>query len=308
MISKNTEVIFIDEASSSSLDVDDWKIITQGGYTACDVKYKTAKSFFNRCPMFMTAQKKLEFEPEDQLAMDRRIRYYEFKSLPSPKKKAAQWLRKHPVECIAWAASKARVASDEEESSDDEEGERESQNDDGILPESEKEVLRTLPLGDLLTEQRSREESSEEDAIEDVGDSDEDETLKASLAQCSPGSLRHRQLSHILETHLAEKERQKKVDETCYEERQHFLQTRGVSVEHVSLLPHDHNEPLPTPIPRDLTAFQEDQEQEKIRTAFGNPWLLNMEKEVAEQSERMEDPRDEEERRNYAVITSFTER
>ena len=47
----------------------------------------------------------------------------------------------------------------------------------------------------------------------------------------------------------------------------------------MSLLPHDHNE------------------NEKIRTAFGKPWLLTMEKEMAEQSERMEDPRDEEERR-----------
>ena len=135
MIKKNTEVIFIDEASSATLDVDDWRIITQGGYTACDVKYRTAKSFYNRCPMFMKAQKKLEFQPEDQPAMDRRIRCYIFKSLPSPEKKAAQWLRKHLMECIAWVASKARVVSDEEESSGDEEGEQESQNDDGILPE-----------------------------------------------------------------------------------------------------------------------------------------------------------------------------
>ena len=58
MIGKNTEVIFIDEATSSTLDVDDWKTLTQGGYTACDVKYKTAKSFFNRCSMFMTAHQK----------------------------------------------------------------------------------------------------------------------------------------------------------------------------------------------------------------------------------------------------------
>ena len=69
MISKNTEVISIDEATSSTLDVDDWKILNQGGYTACDVKYKTAKSFFNRCPMFMAAQQKLQFKEEDQQAM-----------------------------------------------------------------------------------------------------------------------------------------------------------------------------------------------------------------------------------------------
>ena len=70
MIGKNTEVIFIDAATPSTLDVDDWQILTQGGYTACNVKYKTAKSFFNRCPMFMTAQQKLQFKEEDQPAMD----------------------------------------------------------------------------------------------------------------------------------------------------------------------------------------------------------------------------------------------
>ena len=46
--------------------------------------------------------------------MDRRLRYYFFKSLARPKKKAAQWLRKHPMECVVWAASKARVDTDEE--------------------------------------------------------------------------------------------------------------------------------------------------------------------------------------------------
>ena len=86
--------------------------------------------------------------------MDRRIGYYFFKGLPNPKKKAAQWLRKHSVECIAWAASKGRVASDEESSSEDtdEETVDNSQHDDGTLPESEKEVLKTLQLNDHLTE------------------------------------------------------------------------------------------------------------------------------------------------------------
>ena len=73
MIGKNTEVIFIDKATLLTLDVDNWKILTQRGYTASDVKYKTAKSFFNRCPMFMTAQQKLQFKEEDQQAMDRRL-------------------------------------------------------------------------------------------------------------------------------------------------------------------------------------------------------------------------------------------
>jgi len=82
----------------------------------------------------MTAQQKLEFKAEDQQAMDQRLRYYYFKSLTNPKKRAMQLLRTHPMECIAWAASKARVAGDEEDSSDDDEpAEKNTQFDDGTL-------------------------------------------------------------------------------------------------------------------------------------------------------------------------------
>ena len=108
MMNRFTEMIFIDEASPSTLAIDDWKILTQGGYTACDLKYKTAKSFINRCPMLLTAQQQLEFGPEDQPVMDLRLRNFTFKSLPNPRKKAAEGLCKHPMECIVWASNKAR--------------------------------------------------------------------------------------------------------------------------------------------------------------------------------------------------------
>ena len=108
MITKSTEVIFIDEASTSTMDIYDWKILTQGGYTAYDVKYQTAKSFINCCPMLITAQQKLQFKAEDQPAMERRLRNHTFKSLPAPKKRAADWLQKHPMDCVVWAAKQAR--------------------------------------------------------------------------------------------------------------------------------------------------------------------------------------------------------
>ena len=66
MINKATEVIFIDEASISTMEIDDWKILTQGGYTAAHVKHQTAKSFINRCPMLLTAQ---QFLGGDKLAL-----------------------------------------------------------------------------------------------------------------------------------------------------------------------------------------------------------------------------------------------
>ena len=297
MISKHTEVIFIDEATPSTLDVDDWKILTQGGYTACDVKYRTARSFFNRCPMFMTAQQKLEFKPEDQQAMDRRLRYYYFKSLPNPKKRATQWLFKHPMECVAWAALKARVASDEEESSgEDEQAETDTHADEGTLPESEKEALRTLQLADLLTEStempHNNEGAAQDDDEGDLDDSDDDEivaALKTSLEQSFPGSLRHRHISHILETRLQEQERLKRLEDMRYEGYQQHLLSRGVSKENVALLPRDDTEPLPTPIRNDLAVFEQEQvkaEQEarekRAKEVFQSSWLQNTERELHE--------------------------
>ena len=296
MISKETEVIFVDEASPSTLDVDDWKILTQRGFTACDVKYKTARSFFNRCPMFMTAQQKLKFKPDDQQAMDRRLRYYNFKSLPSPKKKAAQWLRKHPMECIVWAASKARVDSDEEDSSedDDEEAERDMPNEEGTLLATEKEVLRTVPLTDLLADARKRTQYEEltarDDNEHDDSDENDDEStaaLRTSLADTTPGSLRYRHISFLLESRLQRNRERTRLEDLRHEGYQQHLLSRGVSAENVMLLPRDVTEPLPTPIRNDLATYEQRQEKadreerKKIaREVFQSPWLKNTEKEL----------------------------
>ena len=105
-----TEVIFLDEATESTLDIDDWKTLTQGGYSAHDVKYQRAKSFINRCPMLITSQRRLNFGPSDQPAMDRRLRTYQFKSLANPRKSASTWLKKHPMDCLIWATGKDKEA------------------------------------------------------------------------------------------------------------------------------------------------------------------------------------------------------
>ena len=149
------------------MDIDDWKILTQGGYTAADVKYQTAKSFINRCPVLLTAQQKLQFKPEDQPAMDRRLRHYIFKSLPEPKKKAAGWLRKNPMHCVVWAAEKARRVNNDDESDDTGDSDEDhAANFDGSLPELEKDALRSLSLADTLsstTEQNSDQNATGED-------------------------------------------------------------------------------------------------------------------------------------------------
>ena len=82
--------------------------------------------------------------------MDRRLKNYVFKSLPNPKKKAAEWLRKHPMDCVVWASTKARPTTDQEESSDSSLGEE--QIGDGVLKDEEKDALRTLPIAEVWTD------------------------------------------------------------------------------------------------------------------------------------------------------------
>lgn len=78
--------------------------------------------------------------------MERRLRNYFFKSLQNPKKRAAVWLGSHPIDYIVWAAERAR--DDEERNSCDEEAEEDCCQlmSEGLLPECNKEALRTLSL------------------------------------------------------------------------------------------------------------------------------------------------------------------
>lgn len=72
------KAMIIDQATESKLDIDDWKTLTQGGYAAHDVKYQTAKPFIYRCRMIITSQRKLNFGPADQPAIERQLTIYEF--------------------------------------------------------------------------------------------------------------------------------------------------------------------------------------------------------------------------------------
>ena len=60
MITPFTEIIFIDEATETTLDIDDWKILTQGGYSVHDIKYQSARPFINRCPMLITSHESVQ--------------------------------------------------------------------------------------------------------------------------------------------------------------------------------------------------------------------------------------------------------
>ena len=126
--------------------------------------------------------------------MDRRLRNYAFKSLPNPTKKAAEWLRKHPMKCVVWASNKARPASDHEESSDGGSGEDEaSQIDDGILNDEEKEALQTLAMAEDCTgppEDADQTLAEDEERSEEDLNSDDDQrisNMRKALHQSTEG-------------------------------------------------------------------------------------------------------------------------
>ena len=316
MITPFTEVIFIDEATERTLDIDDWKILTQGGYAAHDVKYQSARAFINRCPMLITSQRKLEFGPADQPAMERRLRTYTFRSLPRPKKKASNWMRTHPMDCVLWAAQKAEEAENEDESEDDSDEstqEEESTFAEGVLREEEKAEIRSMSLPVLLAKEIPAVDTSDEENPEDESDgesvsssssqADRMAHLRDLLEKTQPGCLRHRQLAQMLRTEEHKKREEERSRAERRRKREDFLRSRGVSNANLSLLPDDLDDPTPSPIARDLerydqarVAAEEHARREAAREAFQGTWLRSTEKDLKRCCERYQASDDSSER------------
>ena len=114
LVDQKTQVIFMDEAHVKLLDPDDWKVLTQGGLTAHDRKYRNSSQQEIRCPMFITCQTEMDFGEEHNAAMDARLRKFHFKSLNSPPVPGVQQsLRDSAMDCIVWASRVARTPDDE---------------------------------------------------------------------------------------------------------------------------------------------------------------------------------------------------
>lgn len=103
MIDKLTEAIFIDKAYSALLEIDNWKIICQGGFTSRDAKWRKASGFNCSATMYITCQTQMDFGADHNDAMDRRLHKYHFKGLPNVLPGANKWLKEHAVDCIVWA-------------------------------------------------------------------------------------------------------------------------------------------------------------------------------------------------------------
>ena len=155
LVDENTQIIFLDEAHANLMEPDDWKILTQGGLTAHDRKYKTSSRKVIRCPMFITCQTDMDFGEHHNTAMEARLRKFFFKSLTAPRVAGVQeFLQDNAMDCIVWACGLARTPDDELPPPIPR---------TSVLPEDideeEKERIRTIQLDETESEQEGSDEA-----------------------------------------------------------------------------------------------------------------------------------------------------
>ena len=125
--------------------------------------------------------------------------------------------------------------------------------------------------------------SLDEDGSQDDSEADQGiRNLRHALEQTCTGSLRHRHVSHLLQVRLEELGRVRQAEENSYKQRQQALMSRGVTREHVALLPRDPSEPMPSQITNDLEVHRREALRDEMKRkmqraveAFENPWLVH---------------------------------
>ena len=163
LVDENTQIIFLDEAYAKLMDPDDWKILTQGGLTAHDRKYKTSSLAVIRCPMFLTCQTDMDFGRDNTDAMAVRLKTFSFKRLTSPCVAGIQeFLQSNAMGCVVWACSLAITPDDELPPPMP--GTSVQQGDIG---EEEKERIRNMQLDESESEREGSEPTDTNTVIED---------------------------------------------------------------------------------------------------------------------------------------------
>ena len=169
------------------------------------------------------------------------------------------------MDCVLWAAQKAKEAENEDESEGDSEEdtqEEESTFAEGVLREEEKAEIRSASLPVLLAKEMPAIDTSDEGSPEDENDGDSGPStspqadrvahLRDLLEKTQPGCLRHRHLAQMLRTEEHKKREEERSRAKRRRQREDFLRSRGVSNANLSLLPDDLDDPTPSPIARDL--------------------------------------------------------
>ena len=216
------------------------------------------------------------------------------------------------MDCLIWATGKPKEARHRAPNDDDEEEETETETDeersfyeDGILRQSEKEALQALSLDEEMdenTEQAAVEGQRFQDATEvcdnqsDLGQAgDVMLSLEERLRGLQPETLRHRQVMHMIQAERTKRSRAERLRKEQHEQRKILLRNRGVSTQNAELVSSDPEEPIPSPVARDLEhhrqaqkAAQEQARREAASKAFEGAWLRATKKELKECCDRFQ--------------------
>ena len=177
------------------------KVVTQGGWTANDSKYKSAKGFMNRIPMLITCQTPMEFGEDHKAAMDARLRKYTFKTLPTVDPTAIAWLEKHPMDCIHWAAIQRRNLPNSG-------GVENSKTSTGELDDDEiKEIFQFNLSEDLVADPPTSPLTQTSYDSCGMDSEKETKTLDHHLGLARKGSLESRQLTALVQRRDREREK-----------------------------------------------------------------------------------------------------
>ncbi len=103
MINEDTQLVFLDEWSSNTLQSDMAKTVLQGGYLVKAVKHGKPVNFENKAPFFITTNEMPYFGTEDE-NVRRRVAIFKTKALRNCISNVDRWLRENAMECVAWIA------------------------------------------------------------------------------------------------------------------------------------------------------------------------------------------------------------
>lgn len=152
------------------------------------------------------------------------------------------------------------------------------------------------------TEPAAAEGQRSQDATE-VSDSQSDASqagdvmlsLEEHLRGLQPETLRHRQVMHMIQAERTKRSRAETLKREQHERRKILLRNKGVSTQNAELVSSDPEEPIPSPVARDLQQYQQAQKaaqqqarREAASKAFEGAWLRATEKELKECCDRFQ--------------------
>ena len=104
MITNETQIVIVDEWSSTNMQSDVAKCILQGGWMVTAVKHGLPKTVLNNSPYYITTNHLPTFGKDEEENVQRRIAIFQTKSLPQFIPGIDRWIYDHAMDCITWIA------------------------------------------------------------------------------------------------------------------------------------------------------------------------------------------------------------